>query len=475
MIPRKKNFHIFYYKKEPLLFDTSSNTILRINPSFSNFLLGISDQDSHEHEKNKTLLNQLQNTGICNPAFNKEEEGYIAPIYKLSLEVFSGCNMRCLYCYAHIWQKKEEKPIKASFEQIKKSIDFFIFEFGKYAKAYEVNIVGGGEPLINFNLIKEIRNYCDELEKVTNKKIVFWVFTNGTVFTKEIINYFIQKRQSLTISLDGPAEIQNYLRPLGSGLGSYKIIEKWIKFIKETARGKSGIENFWVSTVITTRHNNLIELLLLFKKLGIKKAQIRPIRTKNEDLVFGIVDLRRLKHLYNELVNYLVEDVKDLHFELLNIILNDRDYLGRQIIRILLRQHVTYRCGASKSKLSIRANGNIYPCDIGSDIDKLKLGNITNYNLDNKYYFQLHTDKKPICMDCWCRYLCGGGCYIAAYERTGDINSPDFIECEFTKIVIESAISFIYEITRINPSALDKIRKYVLLQEKILDNVYGIK
>lgn len=469
MLPSKNNFHILEHDNGSILFDVPTNTILTVDSEFKSFLHG-----NNSCEDSLNSLKQLNLLGLLAPQYTPGLKPYKADIYKLSLEVFSGCNMRCLYCYAHISNKVEQKPLKASWENIKKSLDFFVKEFGKEAKAFEVNIVGGGEPLLNFEIIKKIKTYCEELEQKVSKKIVFWIFTNGTVFTKDIIDYLIKKRQGLTISLDGPAEIQDYLRPLPNQKGSFETIEKWINTIKTLSKEKSGIQNLWASAVITSKHTSLVDVLKKFKELGIKKAQVRPIRTKDPNLTFDHEQIQNLNNLYLELTKFLIKEALELNFEHLNIILNDRDYFGRQIIRLVNYQGGTFRCGAAKSKLSIRADGNIYPCDIGSDIGDLKVGDINSFKINNDSYFDLHVDKKPVCKDCWARYLCGGGCYVAAQDRNGQMKFPDPMECEIVKIMIESAILFIFEINQNNPQILNRIRKYCALQHKIINKVYNI-
>ena len=209
-------------------------------------------------------------------------------------------------------------------------INYFVTEFGSKAKAYEVNIVGAGEPLLNFELVKKLRTYCLEVQERIGKPIVYWVFTNGTVFNEEIVNYFLAEKQGLTISLDGPPEIHDELRPFPNGEGSYKVISKWIQYIMEMSKGKGGLErDFWVSTVVTAKHFSIKDIVIHFRTLGIRNAQIRPIKTINPGLSLTQEALESLKNQYGELNDYLIDQAIKGNLDDLKVILNERDFWGR--------------------------------------------------------------------------------------------------------------------------------------------------
>lgn len=472
-LPSKNNYQVVNGSTETLVFDVHTNTIIRSDSAFDTFIAGGNLEDS-EQERCNQYLKELNNIGILSSKKRPIPE-YESPIYKLSLEVFSGCNMRCTYCYNSIFNKSEIKPERANFEDLKKSIDYFVTQFGKKAKAFEVNIVGGGEPLLNFGLIKKLRTYCDQLSLQVNKNIVFWIFTNGTVFTHEILDFLIDSKQSLTISLDGPPEVHNKLRPLPNGKESFPIIEEWIKIIKEKAKGKGGIENFWASAVITAEHNSISEIVETYAKLGVKQAQIRPIRTSNSELEFSVLNFDKLADMYREFQEYLIKDISENGLDKLKIILNERDYFGRQIIKVMQGYHTPYRCGAGKSKLCIRANGKIYPCDIGSDKKELTFGTISNFELNIDDIFKAHVDKKQQCKVCWARYLCGGGCLVSAKDRTGKLENPDPMECRIHKIILSEVILFVYKLSSLHPEWYNRIKKYISNHEYVLNRqVYNI-
>jgi uncharacterized protein len=473
-LPAKKDFHVFRHKDECFILDTHTSSVFKTDAAFAHYLKSepVNDDNKKPFEKR---LNALQQLGLLKTNYKVASSPFTASVYKLSIEAYHGCNLNCVYCYGKasgIYHNTKQKPNP---EALKNILDYFVFDFGKTAKSYEVNIVGAGEPFLNFSLIKELRAYSKVIQSKVGKPIIFWVFTNGTVFDDEIVDYFISEQQGITISFDGPAAIHDKLRSFPNGSGSHCIITEWIKKIQQKSKGKGGLENFWVSTVLTAEHPSLIEIVSHFKNLGIRNAQIRPIKTLNPGLAFTDETIEKLLSLYEELVYYLIDKVIAGDLEDLKIILNDRDFFGRYIIRIVSQNLSSYRCGAAKNKLCVLANGDIYPCDISSDIEDLKLGTVEQGISADKagLFYTQEVSQKNICKDSWCRYLCGGGCYVAAFVNNHDISLPDRIKCKLTKKLIELAIIFIHEIQTKSPDDFLKVKRYIEVKQNVINHVYS--
>lgn len=475
-LPPSKDLHVFEIPGNTFALDVPTGIGLKIDRAFGAFLQDMEVPDPNLLPVFERRLAALRRRGVFQGQTGEPHQAYQNPVYKLSLEVYHGCNMRCAYCYANATDRAKSDGRRASFETLRQAIDYFVEDFGRDARAYEVNIVGGGEPLLNFDLIRRVKAYCKEVEKRVGKQIVFWIFTNGTVFTDEIVDDLVAERQGVTISLDGPPEVHDALRPFPDGRGSHQVIKKWIKRIQEKSKGLGGIENLWVSTVVTARHRSMRDVLMHLKELGVRSAQIRPIKTLNPGLSITEEDVGALKAQYDEMVDLLIEDAVSGEGELLHIVLNERDFWGRQVIRILYRHRIHYRCGAAKSKLCVLANGDIYPCDIGSGILDLRLGSLKEgIPAEKRYaYYAQEVSQKSSCRDCWCRYFCGGGCYVAAFVRTATIGSPDRAKCELVKRLVELAVRFVSEVGEREPAGLQRVKKYVDVQRSVLNRAYGL-
>ena len=485
-VPLSKDTHQFTFKNVKYIFDSNSLYSFKVNDLFSEMLLldnELSPEEvssvlchkfnSDEVEKSITDLKKIQQRGVFISYKELPDVPYIYKTYKLSLDVCHTCNLNCRYCYSKVIDNIKYDKYKMTEKVAKKSIDFLMNDFGSKADNYEVNIVGGGEPLFNFDLIKWCRQYCLDLEQKIGKRIVFWIFTNGTTFTTDIIKCLADNKQSLTISIDGPKEIHDFLRPYPNGKGTYDVIKKYIEKIKKDSMGRGGVENLWASTVITSKHRGLKDILIEFVNLGIKNAQIRPVRSTEESLCLNDECIDDIKREYIELVEFLINKTIEGDLRYLKVILSERDFLGRYILRLMFRKRIVYRCDAAKSQICVLANGDIYPCDISCGTPKLKIGNINNTPPINpelqKPYFDQAVTVKDTCKNCWAKLLCGGGCYYSAYLKNQTIYKPDHVICELIRFVIELSIVFINEIKFKNSDIAKKIYRYAQLKQNVVE------
>jgi len=166
------------------------------------------------------------------------------------------------------------------------------------------------------------------------------------------------------------------------------------------------------------------------------------------------------------LKDFIINKIKSNDITYLKVILNDNDYLGRIIISLILQQKLIYRCGAGKYKLSIAANGDMYPCDSFVGNTKYIMGNILNDNIPatpSNIFFEASIFNRISCSDCWNRYLCGGDCYYNSMLTTGSIFNVDPIICLLKKALSEIAIEIVYELSR-HTNLLDYLSRFVFLR-----------
>jgi len=475
-LPMSGNIHIIDRGTSCIVLDVNNNIIFRTDSGFGAYLKGSKPEDSRCGNLFGSRLEALYQNGVFKDNANDSSTAYYNPVYKLSIEAFHGCNLDCAYCYGKAGGIYQNTGMHADFESLKQTMDYFVYDFGSEAKSYEINIVGAGEPLLNFSLVKKLKEHCKKLQEQAGKPVIFWVFTNGTVFNDDIIDFFMNEKQGLTISLDGPPEIHDALRPFCNGQGTHATIAQWIRKILERSKGRGGLENLWVSTVVTAKHTSIKDIVMHLRELGVRNAQIRPIKTLNPGLTLSQERMESLKFQYEELNGYLIGQAVNGDMEELKIILNDRDFWGRHVIRALGGYKIHYRCGAAKSKLCVLANGDIYPCDISADIYELRLGNVKD-GIDRektRAFYTQEVSRKAACQDCWCRYYCGGGCYVSAYVHNGDIGSPDKVKCELVKKLVELAIVFVHELQIRSPDNFARVCRYIEVQEKVMKRIYGL-
>ncbi len=476
---QKNNIHQFEVDNINYVVDGNSLHSYEVNDIISDFLaLPFKPSTNNKYEtlqkkydgdyiiKAYEKLLELQEKGVFVYSNDiKPKEKYERKRYKLSLDISHSCNLGCVYCYSKVDKGQDIKPFM-DFSLAKRAVDFLIDEYGKDGEQYEINMVGGGEPLLNFRLIKQIKDYCDIKRKESGKNIFFWVFTNGTIENQEIISWLIKEKQGITVSLDGPREVHDELRPFPNGNGSFEKITAFLGNFPESY-------NFWVSSVISAKNLDLIGIVKTLVELNISNAQIRPIRTNNPDLEFTPENIGKLKGAYKDLIGFLITKTLEEDFRYIKLILTQRDYLGRFILILLFKIKSRFRCDAVKGQVCVSANGDVYPCDISIGIDDLKVGNVyDNQVVDpkiQKLYLDQCVTEKDSCSGCWARFICGGGCHYSNFLKNKNIETPDNLYCQLIKHLVELSVHFINHINKNNPKVSQQLMRYAILKEKIID------
>lgn len=190
--------------------------------------------------------------------------------------------------------------------------------------------------------------------------------------------------------------------------------------------------------------------------------------SKDNYLSINNTNIKKIKELYKELVYFFIEEIKKGDISSLKMILNGNDYLGKIIIRLVLGMYTSIRCGAGKTKISVTANGDIFPCDSFVGIEKYKLSNIENMkeqlnNLNNEF-FSLSVNNREKCIKCWAKYICGGDCPYNSFLCNNNIYEPDKYFCEIQKYLIELSIHLVYILAQ-DDKLMNEIRQFARLRE----------
>ena len=348
----------------------------------------------------------------------------------LCLHIAHDCNLACKYCFAGEGEYHGERALM-SFEVGKKALDLLVKE-SKGRKNLEVDFFGG-EPLMNFEVVKQLVEYGRSIEEANNKKFRFTLTTNGMLLDDEILEFANREMGNLVLSIDGRKEIHDLMRPRRGGQGSYDTIVP--KFIK--AAESRGQMNYYVRGTYT--HNNLdfSEDVKHLAELGFEQISVEPVvAPESADYAIKEEDVPKLCEQYDILAKYLLERRKSgkgvnfFHFMI--------DLSGGPCAYKRLSG-----CGSGCEYLAVAPNGDLYPCHQFVGMPDFLMGNVdtgvTNTTLRDKFKL-CNVYSKEECKNCFAKLYCSGGCAANAYNFTGDINGVYDIGCALQRKRVECAI-----------------------------------
>ena len=349
----------------------------------------------------------------------------------LCLHIAHDCNLACKYCFADEGEYHGQKRELMSLEVGKQAIDFLIENSGNRVNL-EVDFFGG-EPLMNFDVVKEIVAYGRSKEKAANKNFRFTLTTNGMLLNDEVIDFCNREISNVVLSLDGRKEINDMMRPTRNGKGSYDIIvPKFQKFVE-----KRGDKSYYVRGTFTRNNLDFTKDFELMTELGFKEISIEPVVTPDEnDYAIREEDLPTIFEQYDKLAVEMIrrhksgEDFNFFHFMI--------DLEGGPCVAKRLSG-----CGSGTEYLAVTPWGDFYPCHQFVGNEKFKLGDVFHgverndiveeFKLCNVY-------AKDKCKDCFARFYCSGGCAANSYQFHGNILDAYDVGCELQRKRVECAI-----------------------------------
>ena len=352
------------------------------------------------------------------------------PVVKaLCLHIAHECNLRCAYCFAGQGNYGDRGLMTP--EIGKKALDFLIENSGS-RRNLEVDFFGG-EPMLNFGTVKEIVAYGREREAAEGKNFRFTLTTNGTFLSRENIEYINENFDNVVLSIDGRKHVNDKIRTIHGGGGSYdKILPK----IKALADARNH-ENYYVRGTYTRHNLDFSADVLHLADLGFKNISIEPVvAPPSEDYAIREEDLPALFDEYDKLAEELLRREKSgqgvhfFHFEM--------DITGGPCIA----KRVT-GCGAGSEYLAVTPSGKLFPCHQFVGDEKFQVGDLDVGIIGNELtreFATCHVYTKPECAKCWAKFYCSGGCIATAHYANGSILNPDKISCELMRKRIECAL-----------------------------------
>ena len=348
----------------------------------------------------------------------------------LCLHIAHDCNLACQYCFAEEGEYHGKRELM-SYEVGKKALDFLVANSGN-RRNLEVDFFGG-EPLMNFQVVKDLVAYGRSLEKEHNKNFRFTLTTNGVLLDDDIMEFANKEMGNVVLSIDGRKEVHDRMRPFRKGAGSYDlIVPKFQKFAESRHQDK-----YYVRGTFT--HNNLdfSKDVLHLADLGFKQISVEPVVAQDTDsYAIREEDLPQLMEEYEKLALEMVrrhgteEDFNFFHFMI--------DLEGGPCVAKRLSG-----CGSGTEYLAVTPTGDLYPCHQFVGNTDFLMGNVDDgvVNTELRDEFKsCNVYAKEKCRECFARFYCSGGCAANSYNFHGDIHNAYDIGCALQKKRVECAI-----------------------------------
>ncbi|WP_304205579.1 thioether cross-link-forming SCIFF peptide maturase [Peptostreptococcus russellii] len=356
------------------------------------------------------------------------------PVIKaLCLNVAHDCNLKCKYCFAKqgdFGGNAELMPLEIG----KKAMDFLVANSGN-RKNLDVDFFGG-EPLMNWEVVKELVKYGREIEKPAGKNMRFTITTNGVLLDDEKIDFINEHMHNVVLSLDGRKEINDNMRLTVNDKGSYDVIvPKFQKLVSQRPKDKY----YYVRGTFTRNNLDFSKDINHFADLGFELTSVEPV-VDDESNPFALRE-EDLPKIFEEYENYAAElaerqlkgeKLKFFHFM---IDLNQGPCVIKRITG----------CGAGNEYISITPNGDIYPCHQFVGKEEFIMANLNDDKIEipedmREMFRNAHVYNKEECKTCWNKFYCSGGCHANAINFNGDIRKPYELGCEMQRKRTECAI-----------------------------------
>lgn len=348
----------------------------------------------------------------------------------LCLHIAHDCNLACKYCFAEEGEYHGRRALM-SYEVGKQALDFLIANSGN-RRNLEVDFFGG-EPLMNWQVVKDLVAYGRQQEKLHNKRFRFTVTTNGVLLDDEIQEFVNREMDNVVLSLDGRKEVNDRMRPFRNGKGSYDLIVPKFQKLAESR----GQERYYVRGTFTRNNLDFSEDILHFADLGFKQMSIEPVVGEESDpYAIRTEDLPKIMEEYDKLAKVMIEREKEgkgfnfFHFMI--------DLDGGPCVAKRLSG-----CGSGTEYLAVTPWGDLYPCHQFVGKEEFLMGNVREGIVrpeirDEFKSCNVYSKKK--CRDCFARFYCSGGCMANSYNFHGTIHDAYDIGCEMQRKRVECAI-----------------------------------
>ena len=348
----------------------------------------------------------------------------------LCLHIAHDCNLACRYCFAEEGEYHGRRALM-SYEVGKQALDFLIANSGN-RKNLEVDFFGG-EPLMNWKVVKDLVAYGRSQEKIHNKHFRFTLTTNGVLLNDEIMEFANKEMDNVVLSIDGRREVHDFMRPFRKGAGSYDlVVPKFQKFADSRGQKK------YYARGTFTRHNlDFSKDVLHLADLGFEQISVEPVvADEKEEYALQWEDVPKICEEYDKLAKEIIKREKEgrgfnfFHFMI--------DLTGGPCVYKRLSG-----CGSGTEYLAVTPWGDLYPCHQFVGEEKFLMGNVWDGVQKPEIrdaFKEFNVYAKEKCRECFARFYCSGGCAANSYNFHGSINDVYDLGCELQRKRVECAI-----------------------------------
>jgi len=348
----------------------------------------------------------------------------------LCLHIAHDCNLACKYCFAEEGEYHGRRALM-SFEVGKKALDFLVANSGNRINL-EVDFFGG-EPLMNWQVVKDLVAYGRSLEEPNNKKFRFTLTTNGILLNDDILEFANREMSNIVLSIDGRKEVHDNMRPFRGGQGSYDVVVPKFQKVAESREQT----DYYVRGTFTHFNKDFAADVLHLADLGFKQISVEPVvAPSTEEYAIKEEDLPVLKAEYDKLAVEMIRrrrEGKGFNFFHFMIDLSGGPCVAKRLSG----------CGSGTEYLAVTPWGDFYPCHQFVGNEKFLMGNVDEGILRTDLVDEFkccNVYAKEKCRNCFAKFYCSGGCAANSYNFHGNINDAYDIGCELQKKRIECAI-----------------------------------
>jgi len=417
------NSHLFEIRGRKIAFDPCSYNIRLL-----------SDEEYCE-------LKDVQESEICFYDDNEESEATENfPLQSLCLLLTSKCNLSCRYCFNNGGLYDETQHSTMNIETGKNAIEFLL---RNCCNSGELSFFGG-EPLVEFSIIKNLVEYAEKRAQDENKNIRFHITTNGTLINEDIANFLNLHNFSVIVSIDGAESVHDCNRKLLGGKGSYKLAIRGAKTLSSVYKDQSKLTIR--GTFTNGQLTSISESFQHLSKLGFENISIEPAMGDTDDIyALRENDIVPLALEYDNLVNqYKSITTEYPHTKFF--------HLDKFIQDILNGNQESRPCGAANGTMTVSANGDLFPCHrivkpeyrLGNVNDIILSGALLDNKIQNSFA-NATVNNREQCKHCWAKKICGGTCYAYSIEHSMSLADPESFACAFMKLCIENSIDLIVD------------------------------
>jgi uncharacterized protein len=386
------------------------------------------------------------------------------PLTTMVLNVTNQCNLSCEYCYEYgedkiVDTENGRQPKFMSEETARQSVDFMLRESGSNRIAHVTFF--GGETLLNFPVLKKTIAYARQRAGELGKEVDFSLTTNATLLKPDVIEFLAENRVGVTISIDGPKEVQDRFRVFHNGAGSYDIVAPKIKELLKRHRSRP----IGARVTLTSRSMDVKRIYRhLTEDIGFWEVGFAPVTT-SPDRRHAISDGG-----YDEMLGQF----RDLASEFLDASVANRHHGFSNVKETLEELHKgvskAYPCGAGLGLLGVSTGGDVALCHRFAGSDSHRLGSVRegiDRGAQQAFLERHHIADKVDCSTCWARPLCAGGCYHEAHTRYGTTERPNLHYCNWIRGWIDVCLKVYGELSERNPAFLAQFDREEMEAERV--------